>query len=313
MYRFIPLLLCLISFLSSPALAGEAIHNSTVIVLDGSGSMDENMRDERTGQVVKKMTAAKQALKGVLRQVPSDTHVGLLVFVNGRNYWAYELSALNVARMETAIDDIRHDGGTPLGAAIKIGTDALIADRKAQHGVGSYQLMVVTDGQANDTDVMERYAPLVPQWGIRMDVIGVAMPGGKDHELARFAQSYQAADDTVKLQTALESLVRVEAGGDNVPVDFTAIEGVPMDVARMWLVDLSAPAPSYPLGESPPEPEVKGQTSKSHTGSPNSAAPAGCNSTGQINTGWLSIFVGMLLILMSRRSCSTLIPVYVRR
>lgn len=310
MYLFIPFLLIVLSFLTGSAQA-QGVHNSTVIVLDGSGSMDEAMRDERTGAFIKKMTAAKSALKRVLRQVPADTHVGLLVFVDGRNYWAYELSALNITQMEEAIDKIHHDGGTPLGAAIKMGTDALVADRKAQHGVGSYQLLVVTDGQATDERAMEHYAPLVPQWGIRMDVIGVAMPGGQDHELAKFAQSYQAADDTVKLQTALEKLVRVEAGGDNTSIDFTATDGVPMEVARVWLGQLSAPAPDYPLGENPPEPVQK---SRSASPKPQAATPlsADCNSASSSLMGSITILMAMLLALTTRRH-PMLIPVPVRR
>ncbi len=310
MNRIIPILLMLVCFFTGSAQA-QGVHNSTVIVLDGSGSMDENMRDDRTGAVVKKMTAAKSALKSVLRQVPADTHVGLLVFVDGRNYWAYELGALNITQMEEAIDKIHHDGGTPLGAAIKIGTDALVADRKVQHGVGSYQLLVVTDGQATDEGAMEHYAPLVPQWGIRMDVIGVAMPGGQDHELAKFAQSYQAADDTVKLQTALEKLVRVEAGGDNATIDFTATDGVPLEVARVWLGQLSAPAPDYPLGEQPPEPVQEGRTEspKTQAASPPSAD---CNSAGSSLAGSVSILLAMLFTFTTRRH-PRLIPVPVRR
>src|SRR3990167_7858644 len=45
------------------------IHNTTVIVLDGSGSMNDSMTDQRTGESVKKMDAAKKALKDVLRKV----------------------------------------------------------------------------------------------------------------------------------------------------------------------------------------------------------------------------------------------------
>lgn len=304
MSRTLSFLLVLLSFIALIPLSqaqAASVHNSTVIVLDASGSMDEFMRDERTGRNVQKMAAAKDALKGVLRQVPADTHVGLLVFSNGRNAWAYELSPLDIPRMELAIDRIRHDGGTPLGAAIKIGADALLADRGAQHGVGRYQLLVVTDGQASDEGVMRRYAPMVPERGIRLDVIGVAMPGGEDHDLARFAHSYQAVDNAVKLQTTLAQLVRVEAGGDNAPVDFSVTDGVPLDVARVWVSALSAPAPNHALGEtpsdqgSPAKQDVNGSSSTNQT-------PTGCN-TALEPIGWWVYLAGMAIgiVLFLRR------------
>ena len=234
------------------------IHNTTVIVLDGSGSMNDSMTDQRTGESVKKMDAAKKALKDVLRKVPLDTHVGILVFTSGRMGWLTDPPLGPVKEnIFSALDQVSPGGGTPLGLGIKNGTDMLLHDRQTQNNVGRYQLIVVTDGENTQGPGVDEYAPLVAPRGIRMDVIGVAMPGGATHQLAQWADSYQPADDAVSLQTALKKAIVVEAGGKDAPADFSATAGLTMEVAKVWLAALAQTPHNYPLGEQPPAVETK--------------------------------------------------------
>ncbi|MEO0813944.1 MAG: vWA domain-containing protein, partial [Myxococcota bacterium] len=182
------------------AAAAEDSHDSVVVVLDGSGSMDGRM-----GQGQTKMAAAKVALKRVLAQLPESTHVGILAFGSvGPGRWLYPLSAVSSpASLEAAVNRIDAAGGTPLGDCIKKGADALLEDREQQFGYGTYTLLVVTDGEANDPWFVDEYAPDIVSRGIRLDVIGVAM--GKDHTLARTAHSYRRANDPKSLERAVTS------------------------------------------------------------------------------------------------------------
>lgn len=182
------------------ALATEDMQKSNVvIILDASGSMKSNMRSGRA----QKMDAAKRALKEVLKTVPQDTQIGLLVFsgANVKNHWVYPLGPRNDARLNTAIDAIEPGGGTPLGAYIKIGADRLIQERKNQLGYGQYRLLIVTDGQAQDIQLVNQYTPEVLSRGIIMDVIGVDMVG--NHTLATKVHSYRKADDPESLKKAI--------------------------------------------------------------------------------------------------------------
>jgi len=198
----------IVSFFLIPMVRAADIHNTTVVVLDGSGSMDDPMTDKRSGQSIKKIDAAKTALKDVLRKVPSDTHVGIMVFTSGRMGWLTDPPLGPVKEnIFSALDQVSPGGGTPLGVAIKNGTDQLLYNRGQQNNIGRYQLLVVTDGEASDGSEMSLYAPMVAQRGIRMDVIGVAMPGGATHQLAQWADSYQSADDVLSLQTALKKAI----------------------------------------------------------------------------------------------------------
>jgi len=306
----------IVSFALIPMMVdASGIHNTTVIILDGSGSMDESMIDKRTGQWVDKIRAAKDALKDVLKQIPSDTHVGVLVFSSGRMYWLMDPPLAPVREdFFSALDRVSAGGGTPLGVAIKNGTDRLLYDRGQQNNIGRYQLLVVTDGEASDGSEMSLYAPMVTQRGIRMDVIGVAMPGGATHQLAQWADSYQPADDAVSLQTALKKAIVVEAGGKDAPADFSATAGLPMEVAKVWLVALSQTPPNYPLGEQPPDPAVKAAPSASAPEAPPELVQSSCSTAGTgPNGGGLTTILLMIFILTSVSVRRRTIPVRIRR
>ena len=114
---------------NAPVSAQEAVDN-VVIVLDGSGSMAGSL----PGSKMNKMTAAKAALKQVLKSVPESTHIGLLVFsAKGvETDWIYPLGPRDDAKLMQAIDRPQPGGGTPLGAYLKKGTDRLLEERAKQ-------------------------------------------------------------------------------------------------------------------------------------------------------------------------------------
>ena len=113
---------------ASTALAQEAADN-VVIVLDASGSMSAQL----PGAGKDKMSAAKAALKEVLKSVPQETHIGLLVFSarGANNDWFYPLGPRDDAKLMQAIDRPMPGGNTPLGKYIKIGADRLLEERAA--------------------------------------------------------------------------------------------------------------------------------------------------------------------------------------
>ena len=214
---------------------GYAEH--VVIILDGSGSMNDPMK----GNIIK-MDAAKRALKQVLQQIDPSTQVGMLVFSDQSSHgsWAYPLGDLELNSLNEAIDEVRPGGGTPLGAFIKRGADALIETRREQFGYGTYRLLIVTDGEATDMDDMVRYAREVPLRGITMDVIGVKMDQAP--ALSKLAHSYREADDPESLARAIEE-VFAEVGStqsaDTQASDFDLLEALPFEVAEAMLTGLA--------------------------------------------------------------------------
>lgn len=252
--------------------AAEATHDCLVIVIDGSGSMDGEMNNGQGGEV-KKMKAAKEALKNVIDQIPSTTHVGVLLF-NGSLDWLTQISPLNKNELKAAIDKIEPGGGTPLGQSIKMSADALLDARTTQHNYGTYQLLVVTDGEAGDSDLMEAYAPEIVKRGIQLDVIGVNMPG--KHTLATMAHRYWGANDTVSLNSALKTAVQAETqGGAAAEADYELLKGLPDDVAKNWLASVTnMDLANWHIGEQKPEPPAAAGTAQANAAQENQPTPA---------------------------------------
>ena len=208
------------------------VTDNVVVVVDASGSMGTPMAG------TDRMSAARDALKQVLGQVPDSTHVGVLVFPRGD--WVYPLGPRSDQRLNGAIDSIRSGGGTPLGSYMKRGADALLEARKKQFGYGTYRLLVVTDGEANDTNLVEGYTPDIISRGITIDVIGVDM--GSKHTLATKVHTYRSADDPDSLRQTITEVfaeVSVADAGQTDEDSFELIADLPKQTASEMLKSLS--------------------------------------------------------------------------
>jgi len=179
-----------------------------VVVLDDSGSMRETMRSVR----ITKIEAAKRALEQVIQQVDGETQLGILL-LNGSpatNHWLVPLGPVSKIDAAKKVKQIGPGGGTPLGFAMRTGTEQLLAAR-SKHIYGTYRLVVVTDGEASDRLLLEDYLPDILSRGIIVDAIGVDMQA--NHSLATHVHSYRRADDSEALKNALISIMA--EGGSN--------------------------------------------------------------------------------------------------
>lgn len=223
----------------------EVYVDNVVIVLDASGSMNDRM----SGTSIRKIEAAKTAIREVLNNTPATTQVGLLVFGQERR-WEYPLGPRNDTALIRALDGLYADGGTPLGEFIKKGADRLLEARRDQFGYGSYRLLIVTDGEASDGELVARYTPDVISRGIIVDVIGVDMR--QDHTLANQVHSYRRANDPDSLSRAVrEVFAEVGSGDDGLSGDaaFKELQGLPVEAA-MAIIDSLAATGNEPIGAS---------------------------------------------------------------
>lgn len=250
-----------VSLFVSLSHAQDVYTDNVIIVLDGSGSMDENMRDAK-GNKVQKMAAAKEALYEVLKQIPDTTQIGLVVFsARGvRTDWVYPLAKKDDAKLKAAIKPIAPSGSTPLGKYIKIGADRLLKEREKQYGYGTYRLLVITDGEAGDQRLVDRYSPEIVARGITLDVIGVKM--AEKHTLANFAHSYRAANDPASLKKAIQEVfaeVSASTGTGDVSEDvFAELAAIPNEVA-IAMINAFTTTGNHPIGEKP-RPKVVART-----------------------------------------------------
>ncbi len=262
------LIVCLATACLPPAACAQEAVDHVVIVLDASGSMGGKLK----GTDLSRMEAAKSALKEVLRQIAPSTRVGLLVFsAKGlKDSWVFPLGPRDDARITTAIDRLQPGAGTPLGEYLKYGADRLLEERKKQFGYGTYRLLVVTDGEANDQQLVERYTPDVISRGIVMDVIGVGMD--TRHTLATKAHSYRSANDPASLKQAIQEVFAELGAGtsDTAGEDaFAVIAPLPVEIAQVALQAL-ATSGNEPIGTR----AASLVTAENADGSPPAGAPA---------------------------------------
>lgn len=211
---------------------------NVVVVLDDSGSMDDRMRTAQ-GRV-RRIDAAKNALLEVLTKLPENTNVGVLALntkVNGSN-WIIPFGPANSNQLLHNINRIQADGGTPLGEFMKHGADELLKARSGQI-YGSYRLLIVTDGEANDPELVERYLPDILSRGFVTDVIGVDMQS--EHSLATRVHNYRRADDDQALQQAIsEVFAETSTEDQDAAADFEMLAALPDEFAEQALKALSS-------------------------------------------------------------------------
>lgn len=175
-----------------------AADQSVVVVLDDSGSMNSPMRGESS----QKMDVAKTALLKVLSDIPDGAEVGVLALNSSANQsnWIVPLGPVDRESIKNQIARIRAEGSTPLGDAMKTAADALLAARE-KNVYGTYRLLIVTDGEASDQILVDKYLPEINSRGLTTDVIGVDMNG--QHSLARQVNTYRRANDPETLVQAI--------------------------------------------------------------------------------------------------------------
>ena len=268
-----------------------ADRSNVVIVLDGSGSMGQSM----TGTATRRLDAARGALKAVFKQVPMETYIGLLVFSSGTadSPWVYPLGPRDDAVLTAAIDKPQPGGPTPLGAFIKMGADKLLEQRTAQHGYGSFRLLIVTDGEATDPELVDEYFPDVISRGIIVDVIGLDLP--TTHTLAARAHSYRAADDPASLQRAIaEVFAELDGAGTDAAGEeaFDEIAPIPGEVAVAMLKALSSSG-NEPVGQ------VKRSAGPLGTPTPRPVpTPASATSTSQDPKPVIMLFAAVVVFIV---------------
>ncbi len=269
---------------------------NVVVILDNSGSMNERMPGGGS-----RIEAAKRSLLTVLEQTPAEAQVGVVLLNPPKigEDWLLRLGPIDRTGVQRAVANIRAGGPTPLGASLKLATDSLLALRDKQR-YGTYKLLIVSDGEATDQALVQRYLPEVQARGVQLDVIGVSM--GQQHSLAQRANTYRNAGDPASLEKAISEVVLGESsddGGDAGESDFEVLEGFPVELAAESLAALTV-LPNSPIGEGPApriaDPLVTPPNQPWQAAPPQQPAPNGRgNGGGMMRTLFIVFFIAMVL------------------
>jgi uncharacterized protein YegL len=265
-----------------------------VVVLDDSGSMDKRMH---AGP--RKIDAAKSAMLTVLEQLPTDAEIGIVTLngPDGSGKWIKPLGPVDRTKLKATIRQITAGGATPLGEFMKVGTDALLSHR-AESVFGDYRLLIVTDGEATDAWLVDRYLPDILSRAITIDVIGVDM--AQDHSLATRVDSYRRADDPESLTQAIqESLAETQLDGNDPDerANFELLQGWPDELAVAAIGALCRNN-DLPIGENPPQ-GAEDQVAYNPTTSPTQPQPSAPANQAPQGRGLpiSTILVGIALLL----------------
>ena len=294
-----------IACLAGLAMAGlatttNASESIVVVLLDDSGSMKTEMRTNSGNEP--RMTVAKNALTRVVGQLPEGTKFGLLLMNGARanQGWLIPLTSLDRASALARIDQVRAEGGTPLGQSMKTAMDELLALR-SKVPYGDYRLLVVTDGEATDKEVLERYLPDMVSRGVVVDVIGVDMRS--EHSLAKRTHSYRKANDAASFEKALTEIFAESASSgsnDDGAADFDRIAGLPDEFATESLKALTM-AQNGEIAEERPNVGFTDQNSLANAPigtSPGSSAPA--EPKGKSSSFFVLVILVVMTAILSR-------------
>jgi len=294
--------LLIVLLFSAGAGAQELYVDNVVVILDASGSMSGKMNDSSQ----QKLTVAKSAIREVIKTIPQSTHLGVIVFGKNANGWIYPLGPRDDTKLLQAIDAMSPGGGTPLGQFMKMGADSLLAARKAQFGYGSYRLLIVTDGEATDALLVEKYAPDIISRGIITDVIGVDM--NQAHTLATKAHSYRRANDPASLTRALQEVfaeIGKTTGSQSGEDVFAELAAFPEELAMPAIAAFTSSG-NEPIGSNSGENNVAANNS---TQTPPAAATTTTNTpqgstqppAEESDRGWLIAVIVIVFILLKLR------------
>ena len=103
--------------------------------------------------------------------------------------------------------DRRPGGSTPLRSSIQLTTKVLTAQAQRQRGYGTYRLVVVTDGEADQGEDPAAFTKqLVSTTAITVHVIGFCVDGRRSLDLKGYTQ-YASAANPAALEKGLQAIL----------------------------------------------------------------------------------------------------------
>jgi hypothetical protein len=187
-------------------LANDLLAKNYYYILDGSGSMkDSDCSDGETKRI-----AAINALGKLIKVIPENVNVGLLVFDGKGITERVSLSPnskLQQSNFIRALNEANNISNTPLHNAIVKGLWALEHQARKQLGYGEYNLVVVTDGEFNEgPDPIGVVNHIVDKTPVRVNVIGFCID--ENHSLNQPGRTtYKTASNPEELFTGLKAVL----------------------------------------------------------------------------------------------------------
>lgn len=187
------------------ALDDNRIRQNYLLAIDASGSMSDNDDCAPAGQ--SKFDVVSDAVSLFMDSVNPDDYVGLIVFQGDQANLLRPPGPPRKDEVLSAIRTAQPGGRTPIGATLALGKSVLEQRAAAQAGYGEYTIVLVTDGAATDSEMMERMLDdITLNTPIIIQTIGFCLRNS--HALNDPSRViYRAADDGNALSQGLAAAV----------------------------------------------------------------------------------------------------------
>ncbi|HEV2037890.1 MAG TPA: vWA domain-containing protein [Candidatus Eremiobacteraceae bacterium] len=187
--------------------AQDLLADNWEFVIDASGSMGSSACGTG-GQP--RMETAKSGVITFNQSLPEKANRGLVVFSErsrpGIQEWL-KLGSGNRAEFTRLVSRILPQGGTPLRSSIQLAAKVLTTQAQMQRGYGTYHLVVVTDGEADEGEGPGPYTKnLVTTTAITVHVIGFCVDGKHSLDLKGYTQ-YASASNPATLEKGLKAIL----------------------------------------------------------------------------------------------------------
>lgn len=183
--------------------------STTVLVFDDSGSMSSEI------------VQAKQAALDFVAKLPPETYFGAIGLNSGVLVQPMPVDEALPA-LRASLRGVQADGGTPLTGALRAAHEMLRLEAANQRGFGTYQILVTTDGAANDPGLLiDEVVTILRTSPITISTIGLGI--GEGHPLnlggetryvaiANVADLAGALQDVAAEQTVFDPITAFEEG-----------------------------------------------------------------------------------------------------
>ncbi len=183
-------------------MAQDLVAKNYFLIFDGSGSM-QKMKCSGNRP---KIDVAKEAVVQWSKTIPPEANLGLFAF-HSQGKSVLPLTPGNREHFIGTLKGIQAGGGTPLTNATAHAYRELTQQGKRQLGYGEYTMVVVTDGIADNADLLSRNVRAVLNT-TPITIYSIGFCIGEQHSLNQPGETiYKAADNPAELRRGLEEVL----------------------------------------------------------------------------------------------------------
>ena len=185
-------------------LAANPLADNYLLMLDTSGSMSEAV----CGGGERKIKAAKRAVISFFDRLDPAANVGLYTFSETITE-VLPVGRHAPADFAKAVNYLSAGGGTPLTEALDVSEAVLRKVAQGQGGYGSYNLIIVTDGQSTDGDPSSEARKIAQMTAVSINAVGFCT--GERHSLnIQGFTNFSTAQNAEQLVESLSQSVQPE-------------------------------------------------------------------------------------------------------